>query len=112
LVLAAAEWARRNQPSAFPQFHRDLFHAHFVLDEDIEDATVIDRHANDSDIALVALHAVFENDSAAAAVTEAEMIGDKSYEALVALAAFDEIPTDARRQIRQLDALVYSGRLP
>src|SRR5262245_47465728 len=29
-ALAAAEWARRHQPRAFPQFHKDLFDAHFV----------------------------------------------------------------------------------
>ena len=44
-ALAAAEWARRHQPRAFPQFQKDLFEAHFVLGEDLEDSAVIDRHA-------------------------------------------------------------------
>jgi predicted DsbA family dithiol-disulfide isomerase len=42
-ALAAAEWARRFQPREFPKLHRQLFEAHFVLGEDIEDSTVIDR---------------------------------------------------------------------
>ncbi len=76
-ALAAAEWARRHQPRAFPQFHKDLFDAHFVLGEDLEDAAVIDRHASESGIHLTGLHAALADDSAAAAVTEAEMIGRK-----------------------------------
>lgn len=76
-ALAAAEWARRHQPSAFPQFHRDLFDAHFVLGEDIENRTVIDRHANEAGLDLAALNAALDDDSAAGAVTEAEMMGRK-----------------------------------
>jgi predicted DsbA family dithiol-disulfide isomerase len=76
-ALAAAEWSRRHQPRAFPQFHKDLFDAHFVLGEDLEDPAVIDRHASESGIDLAALHAALADDSAAAAVTEAEMIGRK-----------------------------------
>jgi predicted DsbA family dithiol-disulfide isomerase len=76
-ALAAAEWARRHQPRAFPQFHKDLFDAHFVLGEDLEDPVVIDRHASESGIDLAALHAALADDGAAAAVTEAEMIGRK-----------------------------------
>lgn len=74
-ALAAAEWARRHQPSAFPQFHRDLFDAHFVLGEDIENRTVIDRHANEAGLDLAALNAALDDDGAAAAVTEAEIMG-------------------------------------
>src|SRR5262249_57298168 len=74
-ALAAAEWARRHQPRAFPQFPKDLFDAHFVLGEDLEDPAVIDRHASESGIDLAGLHAALPDDSAAAAVAEAEMIG-------------------------------------
>ena len=74
-ALAAAEWARRHQPRAFPQLRKDLFDAHFVLGEDLEDPAVIDRHASESGIELAPLHAALADDSAAAAVTEAEMIG-------------------------------------
>jgi predicted DsbA family dithiol-disulfide isomerase len=76
-ALAAAEWARRHHPRAFPQFHKGLFDAHFVLGEDVEDPAVIDRHASESGIEVAALHAALADDSAAAAVTEAEMIGRK-----------------------------------
>jgi predicted DsbA family dithiol-disulfide isomerase len=76
-ALAAAEWARQHQPRAFPQFHKGLFEAHFVLGEDLEDPAVIDQHASESDIDLATLHAALANDSAEAAVTEAEMIGRK-----------------------------------
>jgi predicted DsbA family dithiol-disulfide isomerase len=76
-ALAAAEWARRHQPCAFPRYHKGLFEAHFVLGEDLEDPVVIDRHATESGIDLAALHAALEDDSAEAAVTEAEMIGRK-----------------------------------
>jgi predicted DsbA family dithiol-disulfide isomerase len=76
-ALAAAEWARRYQPRAFQQFHRDLFDAHFVLAEDLEDPAVLDRHASESGIELAALKAALDDDSAVAAVTETEMIGRK-----------------------------------
>jgi predicted DsbA family dithiol-disulfide isomerase len=76
-ALAAAEWARRHQPVAFARFHKDLFAAHFVLGEDLEDPAVIDRHASESGLDLAALHAALAYGSAAAAVTEAEMIGRK-----------------------------------
>jgi predicted DsbA family dithiol-disulfide isomerase len=76
-ALAAAEWARRHQPQVFPELHKELFEAHFVLGEDLEDPVVIDRHASKSGAVLADLHAAFANDSAAAAVIEAEMIGRK-----------------------------------
>src|SRR5712664_1342779 len=43
-ALAAAEWTRRHQPRVFSQLHKNLFAAHFVLGEDLEDPEVIDRH--------------------------------------------------------------------
>ncbi len=76
-ALAAAEWVRRHQPRAFPQLHKELFDAHFVLGEDLEDPAVIDRHASGLGIDLAALHAALADGSAAAAVMEAEMIGRK-----------------------------------
>jgi len=39
-ALAAAEWARRHQPGSFPRFQEELFAAHFVLGEDLEDTAV------------------------------------------------------------------------
>jgi predicted DsbA family dithiol-disulfide isomerase len=74
-ALAAAEWVRRIQPSGFSQLHRELFEAHFVLGEDLEDIAVIDRHARNSDVDLTALHVALENGSAANFVIETEMIG-------------------------------------
>jgi predicted DsbA family dithiol-disulfide isomerase len=76
-ALAAAEWARRHQPQVFPELHKELFEAHFVLGEDLEAPVVIDRHASKSGAVLADLHAALANDSAAAAVIEAEMIGRK-----------------------------------
>jgi predicted DsbA family dithiol-disulfide isomerase len=76
-ALAAAEWVRRHQPGGFSQLHRELFEAHFVLGEDLEDITVIDRHARSSDIDLIALHAALEDGGAANFVVESEMIGRK-----------------------------------
>src|SRR5690348_17074760 len=34
-ALAAAEWARRHQPDAFPPLRKVLFEAHFVAREDL-----------------------------------------------------------------------------
>jgi predicted DsbA family dithiol-disulfide isomerase len=74
-ALAAAEWTRRHQPSAFPRLHKGLFEAHFVLGEDLEDPSVIDRHASEAAIDLAALHAALADGKAAAADVEAEMTG-------------------------------------
>jgi predicted DsbA family dithiol-disulfide isomerase len=76
-ALAAAEWARQHHPRAFPQLHRELFEAHFVLGEDLEDPAVIDRHAGGAGIDLAALHAALADGSATAYVIDAEMIGRK-----------------------------------
>lgn len=77
-ALAAAEWSRQHRAPAFPQFHKELFEAHFVLGEDLEDPDVIDHHASRSGIDLAALHAALTDGTAAAAVTKAEMIGRKN----------------------------------
>jgi len=74
-ALAAAEWARRHQSPVFPQLHKGLFEAHFVLGQDLGDPAVIDRHAREAGVDLAALHAALADDSAVAAVLEAEMIG-------------------------------------
>jgi len=76
-ALAAAEWVRQHQPGAFAQLHKDLFAAHFVLGEDLEDSAVIDRHASQSGIDLAALHAALSDGSAESAVTAAETIDRK-----------------------------------
>jgi predicted DsbA family dithiol-disulfide isomerase len=76
-ALAAAEWARRHQPRAFPELHKRLFAAHFVLGEDLADPVVIDLHANDSGVDLTALHTALDDETAAAAVEESEAIGRK-----------------------------------
>lgn len=76
-ALAAAEWIRRHQPRVFLQLHKGFFEAHFVLGEDLEDPAVIDRHARESGVDLVALHAALADGSAAAAAVEVEMIAHK-----------------------------------
>jgi predicted DsbA family dithiol-disulfide isomerase len=77
LALAAAEWARRHQPSSFPEFHKELFTAHFVLGEDLEDTKVIDRHASASGIDVAGLHGSLGDGSAAEGVNENETLGRK-----------------------------------
>jgi len=77
MALGVAEWSRKHQSGSFPQLHKELFEAHFVLGEDLEDAGVIDRHASASGIDLAALHAAVAEGSADAAVAEAETIGLK-----------------------------------
>jgi predicted DsbA family dithiol-disulfide isomerase len=74
-ALAAADWVRRHQPESFPQFHKDLFAAHFVLGEDLGNPAVIDRHAADLAINVDAMHAHFSDGSAFLAVTDAETLG-------------------------------------
>jgi predicted DsbA family dithiol-disulfide isomerase len=74
-ALAAAEWVRRNQPDAFPRFHKGLFDAHFVLGEDLGDPAVSDRHADASGVDLGRMRASLADGSAARAVAEAEAIG-------------------------------------
>jgi predicted DsbA family dithiol-disulfide isomerase len=76
-ALAAAEWVRRHQPDKFPQFHQDLFAAHFALGEDLGDLAVIDRHADDRKIDLEALHISLADGTALGAVKEAETLGHK-----------------------------------
>jgi predicted DsbA family dithiol-disulfide isomerase len=77
LALAAAEWVRQHESRVFPMLHKELFKAHFVLGENLEDRSVIDRHARGLGIDLAALHAALADDSAARSVTEAEIIGRK-----------------------------------
>jgi len=77
-ALAAAEWVRRHEVEAFPQFHRSLFDAHFVSGQDLGDPAVIDRHAIESGVGLAALHTALADSSAEAAVRESEILGRKS----------------------------------
>jgi predicted DsbA family dithiol-disulfide isomerase len=74
-ALAAAEWVRRYRPSLFPQFHKDLFAAHFVLGEDLGNPAVIDRHATDLGIDFEAMDFALADGSALFAVKAAETIG-------------------------------------
>lgn len=76
-ALAAAEWVRRHQPGAFPQFHKDLFAAHLVLGEDLGNPAVVDRHATDLGIDVETMHSALADGSAFATVKEAETIGRK-----------------------------------
>lgn len=76
--LAAAEWARRYHPLEFLQFHGELFAAHFALGEDLEDPTVIDRHARAAGLDVAMLNAALADDRAFDAVTEAEIRGRAS----------------------------------
>ena len=73
-ALATAEWVRRHQRRVFSQLHKNLFQAHFVLGEDLENPAVIDRPASESGVELAALHAALADGTAEAAVTEAETI--------------------------------------
>jgi uncharacterized membrane protein len=101
VALSAAEWTRRRQPGAFPQLYKDLFRAHFVLGEDLEDPAVVDRHAVESGVELTPLHAGLADGSAAVMVTEAETIGRANgVQGTPAL-----IRTD-RRQLMQRTSLV------
>lgn len=76
-ALAAAEWTRRHDQRAFPQLHRQLFEAHFVLGEDLGDPAVINSHAQACGVNLAALDAALTDGSAEAAVAEAETIGSE-----------------------------------
>ena len=76
-ALAAAEWTRQYQSDSFAQFHKELFEAHFVLGENVEDSAVIDRHASASGINLPALHAALFDGTASDAVDGSEMIARK-----------------------------------
>jgi predicted DsbA family dithiol-disulfide isomerase len=70
-ALATAEWSRQHQSRSFPQLRKELFAAHFVLGEDLEDQVVIDRHASASGVDLAKLHAALADGSASEAVAAA-----------------------------------------
>jgi predicted DsbA family dithiol-disulfide isomerase len=76
-ALAAAEWVRRYQPQLFPKFQKDVFDAHFAVGEDLGNPAVIDRHATQLGVDLIALHAALVDGSAAEAVSESEILGRK-----------------------------------
>lgn len=77
MALAAAEWTRQHRSSSFAQFQKELFEAHFVLGEDLEDSAVIDRHAGASGVDLPALHSALSDGTAADAVDGSELIARK-----------------------------------
>jgi len=74
-ALAAAEWVRQHQSGAFPTFHKELFQAHFVLGEDLEDPDVVNRHAAEAGVDLAGLNAALVDGTAPRAVDEAEILG-------------------------------------
>ena len=74
-ALAAAEWVRRFQPMSFAEFHKQLFAAHFVLGQDLDDRLILDRHASNAGVDLTALHTALEDGSAERFVNETETIG-------------------------------------
>jgi len=109
-ALAAAEWVRGHQSERFPELHQALFAAHFVLGEDLEDPAVIDAHARRWGIELAALHAALADDSAMAAVAEAETIGREhgvqgTPASLVAQRLIMGLPPAAEFERRAQDAL-------
>jgi len=77
MALSAAEWTRQHRPSSFAQFHKELFEAHFVSNEDLEDPAIIEQHARGSGVDLPALHAGLADGTARKAVNAAEMVGRK-----------------------------------
>jgi predicted DsbA family dithiol-disulfide isomerase len=72
-ALAMAEWTRRLRPEVFPRLREDLFALHFVLNEDLEDLTVLDRCAVRRGLDLAELHAALADGSAEAALAAAEV---------------------------------------
>src|SRR5262249_60217787 len=77
MALAAAEWTRQHRSSSFAQFHKELFEAHFALNEDLEDLSVIDQHASGSCVDLPALHTGLADGTTMEGVTAAERVGRK-----------------------------------
>jgi len=75
MALAAAEWARRNAPDAFPGFQAALFQAHFASNEDLADRSLVQRYATESGLDVDALVAALEDGSAGSAVDEAQALG-------------------------------------
>jgi predicted DsbA family dithiol-disulfide isomerase len=71
MALAAAEWVRVNEPSAFVAFQGALFRAHFALGEDIESVAVIEAHASATGVYIPFLRNAISNGSAEAAVARA-----------------------------------------
>jgi len=109
-ALAAAEWVRRHQPSAHHKVTARLFHAHFVLGEDIGDPAVVNRHLALAYVDLRAVWAALGDGSADAAVGEAEaaarmhgvdrtpswLIDDQLVVGLQSPGAFQKVARDAR----------------
>lgn len=75
MALAAAEWARRQAPQAFPELERALFAAHFVLGEDLGDWAVVERHALAAGFDTAAMRAALDDRSAYELVEQSETVG-------------------------------------
>jgi predicted DsbA family dithiol-disulfide isomerase len=75
MALAAAEWTRRHVPRSFPALEKALFAAHFVLGEDLGDRDIIDAHAGEAGIDIVAMHAALDDGSAYVLVDQSETLG-------------------------------------
>lgn len=71
-ALAALEWVREHEPSAFTTLQSALFRAHFASGEDIEARSVIEAHAAASGVYLPFLREAMADGSADAAVTRAQ----------------------------------------
>ena len=71
-ALAALEWVREHEPSAFTTLQSALFRAHFASGEDIEARSVIEAHAAASGVYLPFLREAIADGSADAAVTRAQ----------------------------------------
>lgn len=71
-ALAAVEWVREHEPSAFAALQSALFRAHFVSGEDIESRFVIEAHAAEAGVYVPILREALTDGSADAAVARAE----------------------------------------
>ena len=74
LVLAAAEWVRREHPDDFAQFQKRLFAAHFVRGENLSDMAVIDHYIAELKIEFKSFHGALRNGSALATLNESEAL--------------------------------------
>ena len=73
-ALATAEWSRQHQSRSFTHLREELFAAHFVSGENLEDQAVIDRQARASGVDLAELHSALADGSAMEAVAAARVI--------------------------------------
>lgn len=74
MALAAAEWTRRHEPSAFRALEKALFAAHFALGEDLGDWRIVEGHAASAGVDVSRLHAALDDGSARALVDQSEAL--------------------------------------